>query len=80
MKAAINSTEQAERLLNVREAAEYLGLQPSTLYQWAYERKVPTVKLLGKSLRFRRSDLDRIIDRGVRPALESPAGRRRGRG
>ncbi len=35
---------QGERLLDVREAAAVLGLKPSTLYQWAYERKIPVVK------------------------------------
>lgn len=62
-----------ERLLGVREAAVLLGLKPSTLYQWAYLQRIPTVKLLGRrgALRFRRSDIDRLITRSLRPARTS---------
>ena len=57
-----------ERLLDVKEAAEMLGLKPSTLYQWAYERRLPVVKL-GRTLRFRLSDIQALIAQSVRPAL-----------
>ncbi len=40
-----------DRLLNVSEAAAMLGLKPSTLYQWAYERRIAHVKI-GGALRF----------------------------
>jgi excisionase family DNA binding protein len=46
-----------DRLLDVREAASMLGLRPSTLYQWAYERRIPIVKLFGRALRFRLSTI-----------------------
>jgi predicted site-specific integrase-resolvase len=48
-----------------------LGLSPKTLYQWAYERRVPVVKLFGRALRFRVSDIQKLIDRSLRPALSS---------
>jgi excisionase family DNA binding protein len=57
------------RLLNVNEAAELLGLKPATLYQWAYERRVPTVKLFGRALRFRLTDIEKLVSTSVRPAL-----------
>ena len=50
----------AERLLNVTEAAAMLGLKPSTLYQWAYERRIAYVKL-GGALRFRLSAIEKLI-------------------
>jgi excisionase family DNA binding protein len=59
-----------ERLLKVAEAAAILGVQPSTLYGWAYARRIPTVKLFGKVLRFKESDLERLIKGSVRPALK----------
>ena len=34
-----------ERLLDVHEAAAMLALKPATLYQWAYERRIPVVVL-----------------------------------
>jgi hypothetical protein len=55
----------------VREAGALLGLSPATLYGWAYRRRVPVVKLSGPRgpLRFRASDLARLIDQRTRPAL-----------
>jgi excisionase family DNA binding protein len=50
-----------DRLLDVREAAEMLGLKPSTLCRWAYERRIPVVKLFGRALRFRMSDLQELV-------------------
>ena len=52
-----------------------LGLKPATLYQWAYERRIPTVKLSGLRgpLRFRLRTLQRLIEQAERPALRAPA-------
>jgi excisionase family DNA binding protein len=63
-----NYEHSQDRLLDVKEAAAMLGLKPSTLYQWAYERRLPVVKL-GRALRFRLSDLQALISKSVRPAL-----------
>src|SRR5439155_14556587 len=60
-----------DRLLDVNEAAAILGLKKSTLYQWAYERRIPVVKLSGPRgpLRFRLSTLQELIAKCERPAL-----------
>jgi excisionase family DNA binding protein len=60
-----------DRLLDVHEAATMLGLKPATLYQWAYERRIPVVKPSGPRgpLRFRLSTLQRLIAEWERPAL-----------
>lgn len=60
-----------DRLLDVKEAATMLGLKPSTLYQWAYERRIPVIKLLGRALRFRLSAIKKLIAESERPALRS---------
>jgi excisionase family DNA binding protein len=60
-----------DRLLTVAEAASLLGVKRSTLYQWAREGRLPSVKLLGRALRFRESDLQRLINKSVRPALRT---------
>jgi len=66
---------EVDRLLDVHQAGALLGLQPSTLYQWAYERRLPVVKL-GRALRFRLSTLEKLIADSERPALRpSPLGR-----
>jgi len=40
-----------KRLLNVKEAAQYLGLQRDTIYKKSRLRELPSVKV-GRSLRF----------------------------
>jgi excisionase family DNA binding protein len=51
---------RVDGLLNVREAAQTLGVSVSTLYGWVWQRRIPFVKL-GRSLRFRPADLERFI-------------------
>lgn len=61
------------RLVDVKAAAALLSVKPSTLYQWAYQRRLPVVKLYGPrgALRFRVSDIEALIARSLRPALRS---------
>ena len=63
------AVEIEDRLLDVHDAAAMLGLKPSTLYQWAYERRVPVVKLFGRALRFRLSVIQKLIQDSERPAI-----------
>ena len=70
------STALFERLLDVKEAAAALAVKPATLYQWAYQRRIPVVKLFGPrgALRFRESDLRALIAGSVRPARRERGG------
>jgi len=54
-----------KRLISVADAAKYLGVQKSTIYSWAWRRKIPSVKM-GRRLLFDREDLDRVIEAGKR--------------
>ena len=45
-----------QRLINIQEASEYLRIPVNTLYAWAKEGKIPSVKL-GGLVRF---DLQKI--------------------
>jgi len=56
-----------KRLISVEEAARYFGVQKSTIYSWAWRRKIPSVKM-GRRLLFDREDLDRMIEAGKREA------------
>jgi len=49
------------------EAAEYLGISKSTLYQYACQQKIECRKMCGR-LAYRRSTLDQFIDHQMRPA------------
>ena len=48
-------------LMTPEEAAEYLKLSEGTIRNMAADGEIPKVKI-GRSLRFRRSDLNRWID------------------
>jgi excisionase family DNA binding protein len=56
------------RLLNVRQAARYLGTTPATLYGRVWRREVPFVKI-GRSVRFDIEDLKKLIE-GSRVAAQ----------
>jgi excisionase family DNA binding protein len=47
-------------LLSVEQAAEFLGVSPYTVRQWASERRIPAIRL-GRYWRFRQSSLDAWI-------------------
>ena len=49
------------RLLNVGEAAQYLGISVDTLHKWVQLRAIPHVKA-GRALRFDLVALNRYID------------------
>ena len=50
-----------KRLLNVEEAAGYLGLKVDTIYKKVRLRELPFVKV-GRALRFDKQALDRLIE------------------
>ena len=58
-----------KRLLNVREAARYLGLEVDTIYKKARLRELPSVKV-GRALRFDVSALDRYIEQHAVKTLD----------
>ncbi|MBV8845905.1 MAG: helix-turn-helix domain-containing protein [Bryobacterales bacterium] len=49
------------RLLNVRETAQYLGLEVDTIYKKARLRELPCVKV-GRALRFDIKALERFVE------------------
>ena len=49
------------RLMNIRDAARYLGTTPATLYTKIWRREIPFVKF-GRSVRFDVRDLDALIE------------------
>ena len=51
-------------VMNVREASEYLGISPDTLYRYVYEDRIPAFKL-GNRWKFKKTILDRWIERKI---------------
>jgi excisionase family DNA binding protein len=57
----VSNISIGRRLLDVEEAAQYLGLEVDTVYKKARLRELPSVKL-GRSLRFDVMALSRFIE------------------
>jgi len=49
--------KKEKELLDTKEAAEFLGIKKSTLYEWVIQRKIPHIKV-GRLVKFRRKDLE----------------------
>ena len=69
-KAPIEQTFEsaADRLWNAKEAAQFLGVAPGSLYHMVSQRRVPCIRLSNRCLRFRMSDLKQLIDEKFVPA------------
>ena len=55
------STRAVREVMDIRDAAEYLGISADTLYKYASEGFIPAFKL-GNRWRFKRSRLDEWMD------------------
>ena len=47
----------AREVMNIRQASQYLGVSPDTLYKYVSEEKIPAFKL-GNRWKFKKSILD----------------------
>jgi len=60
-------------LINIDDAARFLGLQPSTLRRWIYEKRIGYVKL-GRRVLFRKEVIEQLIRDSEKPALRTTPG------
>ncbi len=61
LEGIVSNRGIGRRLLNVGEAAQYLGVSVDTLHKWVQLRAIPHVKA-GRALRFDLVALNRYID------------------
>ena len=54
--------ERVKEVMTLREASEYLGISPDTLYKYLSENKIPAFKL-GNRWRFKKDLLDRWMEK-----------------
>ncbi len=82
MKASTARVTEMREVMDIRQASDYLGISPDTLYKYASDAFIPAFKL-GNRWRFRRSRLDEWMDqqsgvaeqpapRAVRTKLKKP--------
>jgi len=60
-----------EHLLTRTEAAQILGLKPATIRAWTHQGRLPYVRLSSRAIRYKLSDLERLIREGERPAFRA---------
>jgi len=48
----------AEFPVTVRDAAGYLGVSRQTVYLWVERKQIPHLRVMGRNIRFLRSDLE----------------------
>jgi excisionase family DNA binding protein len=63
---------ESREVMNVRQASQYLGISPDTLYRYITEGEIPAFKL-GNRWKLRKTILDRWMER----KMNQSAGRRR---
>jgi excisionase family DNA binding protein len=62
----------SREVMNIRQASQYLGVSPDTLYKYVYEERIPAFKL-GNRWKFKKTILDSWMER------KSSAGEGRGK-
>jgi excisionase family DNA binding protein len=60
---AVQSTEvnrhfEGDLPLTVRDAARYLGVSVQTVYLWVERKQIPHLRVMGRNIRFLKSDLE----------------------
>ena len=71
-KAKAEPILDLREVMNIRQASQYLGISPDTLYKYLSEGKLPAFKL-GNRWRFKKTTLDRWME------LQSEKGAGQGR-
>lgn len=61
-KVALPVTTESREVMNVRQASQYLGISPDTLYRYITEGEIPAFKL-GNRWKLRKTILDRWMER-----------------
>lgn len=64
---------ESREVMNLRQASQYLGVSPDTLYRYICDGIVPAFKL-GSRWKFRKTVLDRWMEKKMRL---SPGGKKR---
>jgi excisionase family DNA binding protein len=70
MESDMDVRQQVHRgVITIPEAARVLGLKEATIRAWILRRKISYCKIGSKSVRIPTSEIDRILQENVVPAL-----------
>ena len=61
VEKARGTMADSREVMNIRQASQYLGVSPDTLYKYVGEQKIPAFKL-GNRWRFKKSRLDQWME------------------
>jgi excisionase family DNA binding protein len=50
--------DEEECPLTVRDAAKFLGVSAQTVYLWVERKQIPHLRVMGRNIRFLKSDLE----------------------
>lgn len=65
----MTNTNEEDRLLDRKSAARYLSISPGTLAVWDCTKRYDLEPIkIGRSVRYRRSSLDKFIDQQISPS------------
>jgi excisionase family DNA binding protein len=51
-----------ERLLTVNELSKLLGIAPGSVYHWLSAGRLPCIRFSARCVRFRESDIAKLVD------------------
>lgn len=64
-KRKISPKDQPRGTWREEQAAEYLGMKVTTLRQWRFLSRGPVYLKIGRSVRYRREDLDAFLQQSA---------------
>lgn len=70
-----------EKLLKIEEVADMLGYKIASIYQLVFRKEIPAIKITGRALRFKASDIEAWLEEKTQPVktcLKPPARRIKG--
>ena len=68
---------ESREVMNVRQASQYLGISPDTLYRYITEGEIPAFKL-GNRWKLRKTILDRWMERKMSQVQQGDVSRAQG--
>jgi excisionase family DNA binding protein len=69
----MEKTVNTRKLMDIAECAEYLGVSARTVYNWVSQRAIPFIKVHGKLVRFRLTDIENWLCCNPDPVPPAPA-------